>query len=146
MKLFANGGWRDAARGRLFIGGAWRTITRAMVYTGGAWKTAVKFASTLTVSIPAEYDVFVSGSPAGYGGTGVVATPSGGVAPYSYYWTVTSYSGFITPNLGTPTLAGTSVDAGAYEFSINTVNLAVLVTDAIGQTATGTTSVIFDNS
>lgn len=145
MRLFANGGWRDAAHGRVFVNGAWRTITRAMAYVGGTWRTAVQFAPPLGVSVPDETYVAVGGTPFGSGGAYVVATPSGGIAPYSYSWSVTSHSGAVTPSLSTPTLAGTSVNGGAYQSSVDTVLLSVTVTDAIGQTAAGGTTVLFEN-
>jgi len=145
MKLFANGGWRDAAHGRVFVNGAWRTVTRVMAYAGGAWRTAVQFAPALSVSVPADYEVFVSGNPIGYGQAFVGATPSGGLAPYRYAWSITEDSGTISPSLGSPSLASTAVNGGAYPSSTDYVLLSVTVTDAIGQTATGSTIVIFEN-
>jgi len=145
MKLFANGGWRDGARGSVFVNGAWRTVTRVMAYAGGAWKTAVQFAPPLSVSLPTEYDVFVTGNPIGFGQAFVGATPSGGLAPFSYAWSIIGGSATPSASLGSPALASTAVNGGAYQSSVEYVQLSVTVTDAIGQTATGGTIVIFEN-
>jgi len=58
---------------------------------------------------------------------------------------ITEDSGTISPSLGSPTLASTAVNGGAYPSSADYVLLSVTVTDAIGQTATGSTIVIFEN-
>lgn len=83
---------------------------------------------------------FISGgdtseSPVTITTTTVTATPSGGIAPYTYLWTITDPS---TPNWSVdfPTTATTSASCsfvvpGGFE----TANIHCTVTDSIGTTA-----------
>lgn len=141
MRAYANGAWRDVARGKVFAGGAWRTITRALVWQAGAWRTAVQFAPPLGVSVPGL--VTVNGYEPGSAvlDAYVTATPTGGLAPYTYQWAADAWVELHGQTLASVT-ATASVDPGGSGYS---ATLSVTVTDAIGQTATGTAVAHFQN-
>jgi hypothetical protein len=146
VKSFANAGWRTVDSGKLYAGGAWRTITRAMVFIGGAWKTAMTFAGPVSVAAPPVLQqYYLPGSGPGIASAGITATPSGGIAPYSYGWVVTGYGTPVVPTLTGDTTANVGITAGAYAGDTGTVFLNVTVTDAIGQTAAASTYVTFAN-
>lgn len=135
MNVYANGGWRTPSAARIFKDGAWRVVTRVQVYKSGAWKTGATFASSLTVSYTATPATVVFSTPtSGTGQSNLTATPSGGIAPYTYLHSVTEHLGAgPTPYLATPTLASCLLTAGALQGTEDDVAVRVTVTDAIGQ-------------
>lgn len=146
MNVYANGGWRAPSACRIYAGGAWRTVTRVQVYKGGAWRTGATFADPLTASLTATpTDVLVSSNTIGYGSSILTATPSGGVAPYTYSHAITDHLGSVSPSLSTPTMATTYLNGGAYYTTTDEVAVTVTITDAIGQTATASVGVQFTN-
>lgn len=143
--FYANGGWRVGKRAEVYVGGRWRTLTRGEAYINGAWRQIFSFAPPFTVSVSPSA---VSGARSTYlPSYGVVtsntttATPSGGTAPFSYQWTMTS--GIATPTK--PTLASTAFTAGLAADSSDTSTAIVTVTDSLGVTATASVSVNLTN-
>ena len=95
MDVRINGAWVSPSRAQVRIGNAWRTVTRAQAYIGGAWRTIATFTPPLTLSLSAT-----SVSGFSFGGTvftnNVTVTPSGGQAPYTYAWVLSSGDGEIS--------------------------------------------------
>lgn len=146
MNIYANGGWRTPSAAEIYAAGGWRVITRAQCYSGGSWRTVATFASSLTASLIATpTDVLVSSNTIGYGSSILTATPSGGVAPYTYSHAITDHLGSVSPSLSTPTMATTYLNGGAYYTTTDEVAVTVTITDAIGQTATASVGVQFTN-
>ncbi len=116
-----------------------------MVYAGGQWRTAVSFIGPLSVSgtdarVSARTPLSVTLN------TTATATPSGGVAPYSYLWTIED-GNIPLPTLSNTTFATvnvtkTKVGPGA-DFQ---GQLRVVVTDATGKTATTLVGYSFTNN
>jgi len=126
MNVRIAGTVRSVASGRVMIGGTARRITRAVGYIGGQHRTLFAFASPLSLSIvPSAVSAF--GEYAGQYLTTetALATPSGGIGPYTYNWD----SG------NTPMLASNTFSDFAPAFDVTTTAFSVTVTDALGQTA-----------
>lgn len=83
-------------------------------------------------------DTTVSGS--------ITANVSGGLAPFSYSWSVLSFSAAATPTLTAPIFATTTViQTGVAPEALETATLQVVVNDSAGQTATATVPVSFNH-
>ena len=140
MEAFISGAWRTPARGEVLIGGAWRRIVRAEVYLSGAWKSCLTLTPALTVAV----------SPTSVSGTqtpqpprtvtvtsnGAQATPTGGVGPYSYAWSITSGSATIT----SPNTAATAFRQILSPDQDSDGSAQVICTDSQGNTAIGSVS------
>lgn len=125
------GAWHAVTRAELYVGGQWRTVKRGEAYKAADWRTILSFVPTMSVS---ANDVFGSGATLQITSDPSTATPVGGVAPFTYTWSVVSGSAVaLTPNSATTAfrafLAPTATDNSTAE---------VLATDALGATATAT--------
>lgn len=139
MEEFAAGSWRTFRRGEIYIGSAWRRLTRAEIYAGGQWRTVARFVDPLVVNVlPNEaYGYANPLKPTAQTITtnSVVATPSGGLAPYTYAWD----SG------NSPSMAGNSFTRTVPADSDVFDSASVVVTDALGSVANATINVTFSN-
>lgn len=76
----------------------------------------------------------------------ITATPTGGLAPFIYAWTVTAFSGIAPPSIATPTSATTDLVQSDVNLSdTETATLQVVVTDSAGQTSTTSVEAQFTN-
>lgn len=73
------------------------------------------------------------------------AIVTGGVAPFTYSWTVVSNSGVIPTIAGATTASPTFTQTGVFVETFETAVFRVSITDAIGQTATVDLSAEFYN-
>lgn len=90
--------------------------------------------------VPADFVSFENTTVSG----SITANVSGGLAPFSYSWTVLSFSESSTPTLTAPIFATTTViQTGVAPEALETATLQVVVNDSAGQTATGTVDVSF---
>lgn len=132
MDVFTSGSWRTPRRGEVLVGGTWRTITRGEQYRSGAWARIVAFTSPLSVTANDATGSIVNRKPAPVTSNYSIATPSGGLGPYSYVWTITEGSAVaLTPNMAATQFRGT-VAPGNDTYSM----ARVVCTDALGTTAT----------
>ena len=131
------GAWRTITGAQVFSGGSWRTLVAIQVYSGGAWRQVGNFSAPSGGGGGGGGTVSVSISPSPFSGTGsttpsLTATPSGGLAPYTYAWTVVSSTAPMTvthPSLATTTAySTTTLNPGD---SIN-ATLRCTVTDSLG--------------
>lgn len=135
MDIFQSGAWRSPSRAEAFIGGQWRTLAYAEIYIGGAWRRCVTFVQPLTLT---AYDAYgystnttsVTSSPANI-------TPVGGLAPYTYSWTL--LSGAIS--IDAPTKANTTFSATVPYNTTKNGTARVTCTDALGSTASATINI-----
>lgn len=111
------GAWRTIAAGEAYAAGAWRTLTRGEAYVAGAWREIFNFA------LP---DLVVATSPSSASGivhptnfiavtvtsNVVTATVTGGIAPFTYHWTVLSGAFAITNPGGASTAFVAYVEPG----------------------------------
>jgi len=141
MDAFIAGGWRTPKRGEVLIGGAWRTITRGEQYRSGAWKRIAAFVSPMSVTANDATGSIVNRKPAPVTSNFSIATPTGGLAPYSYAWTIIEGSAVtLTPNNAATQFRGV-VAPGNDTYSI----ARVVCTDALGTTATTTVGISLFN-
>ncbi|MBO9624176.1 MAG: hypothetical protein J7500_15820 [Sphingomonas sp.] len=139
MEGFIAGAWRQFLRSEIYLGGQWRRLTRVEGYVGGQWRTLARFVQPLSVSI-SPTSVYGFANPfkpsvqTVTSGT-VVATPSGGLGPYSYAWS-SGNSPTSAFNSFTATLAAnTELDFAA----------TLTVTDSLGSTANASVDVTLVN-
>jgi len=132
MDAFISGAWRTIRRADVTIGGATRLITRAEIYRSGGWQSAVRFTSALSVT---AYDV--SGFANGRGRPTLVvsnasqATPTGGLAPYSYSWSILSGGAAAQTAASASTVFRQTIGPNVTEDSL----ARVTCTDALGSSA-----------
>ena len=146
MKVWVAGAWRDILSAKVRMSGAWRPLAAVKIYSGAAWQDAGTF------------DVATTGTGGGGGGTrfrvdvspqsssvsaasstvtsGLYrATPSRGVAPFTYSWVVATDDGSASFTINTPTLAQTTVTAsGIPTLTQATCVIRCTCTDAVGNT------------
>lgn len=143
MEIFASGAWRTIARGEILIGGTWRRFTRAEAYIGGQWRTVASFVQPLSVSAYGVSGDFISPKP--HSGlvitNATVATPVGGLAPYSYVWAITAGSA----SIASPTSASTNFSATLSANTETSATARVTCTDSQGSTAQAAISLSFSN-
>lgn len=139
LQIRRGGSWITPTGLKIYKAGAWRSIQAIKIYAGGAWRDVANFtppsggggggggAIVLTLSR-------TSINKATFSSTGstanVTATPSGGLAPYTYSWTRISGSGI---NANTPSSATTSFQAtGLSEDETRTATFRCTCTDSLG--------------
>lgn len=140
LQQFRNSAWHSLSTLYAYRSGAWQRLKTLKVYSGGAWRLIGKFVPPVTVS---AYPAGVGGMS--YTNTSVIvgsnpttATPSGGLAPYTYSWAKVSGDAITAsqPSNATTDFGGTvAVNMTA------TAIFRVTCTDSIGQTATADVSV-----
>ena len=136
MRARIGGAWTTPSTAKAYIGGTWQTPRNAKAYVSGAWRDVATFVPPLSLTA----------SPDGFYGAGrytansqpLTATPTGGLAPFTYAWAVVSSSRAVT--IGSPTSATTVVSGYVGTAYIITITLSCTVTDSLGSTATATVS------
>lgn len=115
----------------------WRRIRRLRVRVGGAWREVGNFILPLTASASGTNGIVYANGAATVTGS-VSATPGGGLGPYSYAWTLLSWTGGGTLNFSS-SRATTSVWVN-YPAGIHNgdATLRCVITDARGGTASAT--------
>lgn len=108
LKVVVGGAEKLAAKADIYINGAKKRVTRIEAWNGSAWKSAQAFVLPLTLSrtpigtIPTDkvFDLELVISRA------ITVTPNGGLAPFTYAWTILSGAGVYAaaPNMATTTL------------------------------------------
>jgi hypothetical protein len=95
MLLRLGGDWKQMTGAKMFADAAWRTLVAIRVYANADWREVANFTAPpddpspppdgMTLSISPS-PVFAIGSSALIVSWTVTATPSGGLAPYTYAW------------------------------------------------------------
>lgn len=143
MQVYAGGAWRNISDLRVYANKAWRRITNVKVYVSGAWRDVARFVDALSLSTPPNFAVSNNNSTI-FGFAGV--TPSGGLAPFAYAWTVTASSGgTVTVSAGTTTASATFRATGVALNHTATATFKCVVTDSLGQTAQSTVTGTFQH-
>lgn len=111
LKVATGGAERPASEAFIYIAGAKKRVTRIDAWNGSAWKVVQAFVLPLTLSrAPSgtittdkvfDLELVISKS--------ITVTPSGGLAPYTYAWTILSGAGVYAavPTKATTTLRKT---------------------------------------
>lgn len=101
--------------------------------------------SPISVTVTPEVRNFFSNNNTTVSGN-LTAMPSGGLAPFTYIWSVVSFDAASPPTFGTSTSASTSVtQTGVIASDTNAATLQVVVTDSAGQTGSATVPATFTN-
>lgn len=140
MDARMGGAWVSPTTAEAFAGGTWRTLKYAEAYYSGAWRKIVSFVLPLTLSATGG-----SGSAASSTVTGntATATPSGGLAPFTYSWVHLSGA---TMTINTPSSASTTFTAsGVADGATVTATFRCTATDSLGSTATADLTVNLTN-
>jgi hypothetical protein len=130
------------------VGGIVRTIraVKELDTDGTTLRTVATFAPAMTVSIT---PTSVSGEA--FSGPittdAATASPAGGLGPYSYAWTVVSYTAATPPTIASSGTATTSfTQSGVFAGQARTAVLRVTATDSLGTTATADVTATFTNT
>lgn len=134
LKLRVAGLLKTAQTFYVVNGGVLRRAKTKKVMQGGFLRV-VNFTAPLTVAIsPASFDKI--GSTSTLSTSTHTATPTGGLAPYTYAWTVVSFDGSPSPTISAPTSAATVFTQTNLALEqIVTATFRVTVTDSLGTTA-----------
>lgn len=141
FEAFFSGAWRAPRRGGILIGGTWRAITRGEVFRGGTWRPVVAFVAPLSVSANNASGIVSDRRPAQVTSDVSQARPAGGLAPYSYSWSIVSGSASINSPSTAATTFSAIVGPGIYLES----TARVACTDALGRTATADITITLEN-
>lgn len=137
MKSYAGSAWREIVSGKAFFNNSWRTLTIGKVFKGGAWQQIFSFVPPLSVAVsPTSFSASSRGS--NIASKSLTATPTGGLAPFTYAWTVTSTTAPVT--LSGASTANVTVSGDVSVVDTITVSLSCTVTDSLGTTASGSAS------
>ena len=141
-RAFIAGAVRTMSSARVLIGGIDRRVTRAVAKIGGSTVGILRFLDTLTVSAPDSGGRASSDRAVDVTAT-LSATPSGGLAPYTYAWSRLSGAAV---SFGSPTTASTAAVSPVDPFAVTSAVARVTVTDALGSTVTADPTVTFRNA
>ena len=141
MQLRLGGAWQQISGAKVFANKSWRTLVAMRVYSGGAWRLVANWTppspggggggggGTLNLTIsPSSFAQTSRNDPVVQS---LTATPSGGLTPYTYSWTVVTSTASVT--FTKPTSASTA--AQVFTTTINEPDSATLrctVTDSLG--------------
>lgn len=134
MQVRIGGAWVSPKNAKAFISGAWRTLIRGKAYVSGAWRDCATFVQPMSVAL--------SGTMRSNTQTcgPLTATPTGGLGPFSYAYSVTSPPSLVT--VASPT------SATSYFYSSTTRQFAAsilcTVTDSLGTVATASANIVFN--
>ncbi len=143
MRAFVNGAFEDIESGRVRVGNAWKNLASVRVYAGGAWREGKTFVPPMSLAIAPD-DAFGSVStPVSTTATtnSVTATPTGGLAPYTYAWVRLTGTG----SANSATSAATTFSASVGPGDSLSGDFQCTVTDSAGGTATAAVTAIFVN-
>lgn len=131
---FIDGAFRTIKGGTVWLNSTPRKVTRGQAFINGAWRNLVSFASPLSLYISPDS---ISGSVTANSlqtvySDAATAVVAGGVAPFSYAWSVLSGGAALT----SPASAITSVSKTLGVNSSATGTIRCTCTDAVGATVT----------
>lgn len=146
------GEWKTITASKVYVSGAWRTIVAIKIYAGGAWRDVANFTPPATGGGGGGGGTLAAvaePSPCtGFAANSVVTTepctitPSGGLAPYTYAWSIISGTATIaSPTSATTTFQKTGVPLGL----TREATARCAVTDSLGTSTTVTVSLSFEH-
>lgn len=118
-----------------------RSIVRMKVLDGATLRTVATFTSPLSAT-PSSAIVYTYSDTSSFMiSDPVTCSPSGGLSPYTYAWTITSgTAGVGSPSSASSTFSKTVSGPGSTEYA----TAQCVVTDSAGSTATVTVNLVFE--
>jgi hypothetical protein len=141
MKVNVGGTLKPVVRVKANIGGTLKTVVRAKHNVAGTIKAGDTFTPALSLSVtPSSIYAVSNSSPviSEY----ATATPTGGLAPYTYSWVRTSGAGSIS----SPSSSVTSFSDSLAPDNLSSGTFTCTVTDNLGATASGVVEVEFERT
>jgi hypothetical protein len=148
MKVRQGGSWQTITAGKAYVGGAWRSLVAIKIFASGAWRTVANFTppsgggggtgggggggtgggGTLSLSASPS-SLYTTSFSSSMTSDPCTITPSGGLAPYTYAWTmIAGTAGITSPTFATTTFTKTTS-------GIANVTARCTVTDSLHVTA-----------
>lgn len=136
MKIFFGGAWREITSAKIYANGAWRAIVQAKEYYSSSWREVANLSggSSGPLTVTASPSLITTHGGSSQTSAAFTATPSGGLAPYTYSWTFNYEDPGPVFTIDSPTLATTTVSATGVA-STKQAWLLCDCTDALGATA-----------
>jgi hypothetical protein len=143
VQVRKGGVWQTITGAQVFANGAWRALVAIQIFANGAWRQVGNFTTpagggaAITVSLT-DPGLSTVGPSSTLTSAAMHATPSGGVAPYSYAWSIVSADPGPTFTINSPALASTTVTAASIGPIGSNVACTIkcVVTDSLGNTGT----------
>jgi len=141
IRVRHQGALRSITRLSVRVGGVLRSLKTLKIMDNGSLRTVAVFVPPISLTIsPPEASGFVqSPGPTTVTSIPASATPTGGTAPYSYAWTRTG-----SAILNNASAASVTVSETLFE-SDSSGLLSCTVTDALGQSASASSSYILSH-
>jgi hypothetical protein len=137
LRAFTGGALRDIKTLSVRQAGVLRPLKTLKVMDDGELRLVGLFALPLSVSATASISVVPGGPTSGIFIAVLLATPIGGLGPFTYSWSLTSGGGWSPTGSAPPAALQLSAPASAGE-PAPSATYSVTVTDSVGQTATAT--------
>ena len=145
-RIRVGGAWEEADTRRVYQGGAWRTVKKAWVYASGSWRQYFIGADAMSAAVSPDEIFATSSMNTTVGSSAATAVVTGGLAPFTYAWTVISFDAGVSPSITSSTAASTSfVQTGVAASDTHTATFRVTVTDSAAQTDFADVVVSFTN-
>ena len=147
LKVVVGSVEKDAERAGVIVNNVEKRVARIEEYNGSAWKLVQSFAPPMSLSVTPSVTGAYNGTSGGIisiTSTTATATPVGGTGPFTYAWTKVSGDTLTVTN---PTNASTAFRASIGPGDSRFATYRCTVTDSLGLTAIGSTSItLFNNS
>lgn len=135
MQVRLNGAWVTPSSAQVYFNGAWRTLVSGQAYVSGAWRKAVSFVQALTLAVSGGYAKATTPTMT----ASLTATPSGGLGPFTYAWSVVSSTNlssiaFSSTSVASPNITATVTSGNPGDSGMATVQCTA--TDSLGSSAT----------
>ena len=140
MQLRLGGAWQQISGAKVFANKSWRTLVAMRVYSGGAWRLVANWTPPSpggggggggNLKLTLSPTSFARTSTQDTFSVSLTATPSGGLTPYTYSWTVVTSTTSIT--LSAATAAITQATASGLTLNVQeSATLRCTVTDSLG--------------
>lgn len=148
MRVYLPGGWKEVSAAKFWTGSKWAALTRALFFDGSVWREIATFTPPLALeNNPSSVSgIIFSDSSQGVRTNKTTATPSGGLGPFTYQYTLLTHNGPTEPAPASPTMATTDfVQGNVGPGQVYQASFRCTVTDSLGQTAISTIQATFTN-
>ena len=141
MQLRLGGAWQQISGAKVFANKSWRSLVAMRVYSGGAWRLVANWTPPSpgggggggggNLKLTLSPTSFARTSTQDTFSVSLTATPSGGLTPYTYSWTVVTSTTSVTFSAATAATTRASV-SGLTPNEPESATLRCTVTDSLG--------------